>query len=108
MLQEDLYKAVGQQIRRIREERQLTQSELASLVSLTRSSITNIEQGRQKLLLHTLYDIATALAVKPSDLLPEAINTVKAEAFEQNLPGDLSNAEQEWMRAIVTGSKKGG
>jgi len=107
MHQEDLYKAVGQRIRRIREERQLTQAELASLVSLTRSSITNIEQGRQKLLLHTLYDIATALAVKSSDLLPEAINTIKAEAFEQHLPGDLSNAEQEWMRAIVTGSKKG-
>jgi transcriptional regulator with XRE-family HTH domain len=107
MHQEGLYKAVGQRIRRIREERQLTQAELASLVSLTRSSITNIEQGRQKLLLHTLYDIATALAVKPSDLLPEAISTIKAEAFEQHLPGDLSNAEQEWMRGIVTGSKKG-
>ena len=107
MHQEDLYKAVGQRIRRIREEHQLTQAELASLVSLTRSSITNIEQGRQKLLLHTLYDIANALVVKPSHLLPEAINTIKAEAFEQHLSGDLSNAEQEWMRAIVTSSKKG-
>ncbi len=106
MRQEGLYKAVGQRIRRIREERQLKQAELAELVSLTRTSITNIEQGRQKILLHTLYDIAIALTVKPSDLLPEVINTVEAEAFEQHLPGDLSNAEQEWIRTIVTGSKK--
>lgn len=107
MRQEDLYKAVGQRIRRIREERRLTQAELAELVSLTRTSITNIEQGRQKLLLHTLYDIAAALTVKASDLLPEVIGTVEAEAFEQHLPGDLSNVEQEWIRSIVTGSKKG-
>lgn len=107
MRQEDLYKAVGQRIRRIREERRLTQAELAELVSLTRASITNIEQGRQKLLLHTLYDIAAVLTVKPSDLLPEGRRSDEAEAFEQHLPGDLSNAEQEWIRTIVTGSKKG-
>ena len=107
MRQEDLYQAVGQRIRRIREERRLTQAELAELVSLSRTSITNIEQGRQKLLLHTLYDIAAALTVKPADLLPEGIRTEEAEAFEQHLPGELSNAEQEWIRTIVTGSKKG-
>ncbi len=107
MRQEDLYQAVGQGIRRIREERRLTQAELAELVSLSRTSITNIEQGRQKLLLHTLYDIAAALTVKPSDLLPSGRSTVEAESFEQHLPDDLSNAEQEWIRMIVTGSKKG-
>jgi transcriptional regulator with XRE-family HTH domain len=107
MRQEDLYQAVGQRIRRVREERRFTQAELAELVSLSRTSITNIEQGRQKLLLHTLYDIAAALTVKPSELLPSGRSSVEAEAFEQRLPSDLSNAEQEWIRTIVTGSKKG-
>lgn len=107
MHQEDLYQAVGQRIRQIREERRFTQAELAELVSLTRSSITNIEQGRQKLLLHTLYDIAAALTVRPAELLPSGRSSDETEAFEQHLPGDLSNAEQEWIRTIVTGSTKG-
>jgi transcriptional regulator with XRE-family HTH domain len=48
----------------------MTQEELAGLVSLTRTSITNVEKGRQKLLLHTLSDIAEALEVDLASLLP--------------------------------------
>ena len=103
---EDLYRGVGQRIRKIREERKLTQAELATIVSLTRTSITNIEQGRQKLLLHTLYDIAAALAVEPKDLLPELTKHVEGHMFEHNTSSKLSNVEQEWISSIVTASEK--
>jgi transcriptional regulator with XRE-family HTH domain len=103
---EDLYKEIGQRIRCVREERKLTQAELAAVVLLTRTSITNIEHGRQKLLLHTLYDIAAALAVEPCNLLPEVTNGVNKHVLGQSISGDLSTDEQDWIRSIVIASEQ--
>lgn len=97
-----LYVAVGQNIRKAREKRGLTQAELASAVSLTRTSITNVERGRQRLLLHTLCDIAAALAVTPSDLIPESMHYIEPGELEQEIPQDLSVDEREWIRSVVT------
>lgn len=67
---ETLYRAVGERIRAVRERRGLTQGDLAAMVDLRRTSITNIEQGRQRLPIATLYDIADALGVEAVELLP--------------------------------------
>ncbi|UQR61591.1 helix-turn-helix domain-containing protein [Bradyrhizobium sp. C-145] len=48
----------------------MTQEELARRVQLSRASITNIEKGRQRVLLHQLIEIADALDAKPSELMP--------------------------------------
>ena len=48
----------------------MTQEELGRRVDLSRTSITNIEKGRQRILLHQLVDIAAALDAKPQDLMP--------------------------------------
>src|SRR5437879_2601330 len=53
------YKQVGEKIRS-RRGKKLSQEALASAVGLTRTSISNIEKGRQRLLLHTLVDVADA------------------------------------------------
>ncbi len=63
------YRQVGEGIRAARGKR-LSQDALALAVGLTRSSISNIEKGRQKLLLHTLVDVADALQVDAATLLP--------------------------------------
>lgn len=65
----NFYAAVGRQIARARAG-QLTQEALAVKAALTRTSIINIEKGRQQILLHTLVDISRALQVSISDLLP--------------------------------------
>ena len=52
------YKAVGQLVRAARDKAGLTQNALASRLGLTRTSVTNIEKGRQKVLLHTFCDLA--------------------------------------------------
>lgn len=64
------YKQVGEKIR-ARRGTKLSQEALASAVGLTRTSISNIEKGRQKLLLHTLVAIADALKVEAASLLPD-------------------------------------
>src|SRR5579863_1667681 len=65
----EFYKQVGQSIRS-RRGKNLSQEALASAVGLTRTSISNIESGRQKMLLHTFVDIADALKADPANLLP--------------------------------------
>ena len=44
-----------------REERGLTQVQLAKAIDFDRSSLSNIESGNQRILAHTLKDIADAL-----------------------------------------------
>ncbi len=108
MISEELYILVGQLIRKVREEHGLTQAQLATLVSLTRTSITNIEHGRQKLLLHTLYGIADALDIEPQTLLPSPKKLLNTQEIDQDIPADLSRDEREWIRSIVTNSSKRG
>lgn len=63
------YVALGRQIAMAREGK-MTQDSLAQKLSLTRTSIINIEKGRQQVLVHTLADIASALGVPVGKLLP--------------------------------------
>lgn len=93
------YEEVGRRIRLARKGR-LTQQDLADRVSLTRTSITNIEKGRQKLLLHTLSDIAEALQVSPADLLP-ASSVESANELDDVLK-DRPDTEREWIRTAIT------
>jgi transcriptional regulator with XRE-family HTH domain len=64
------YEELGENIRNHRKRRKLSQDELAKLVSLTRTSLTNIEKGRQHPPVHTLCDIADQLKVDVSELIP--------------------------------------
>lgn len=65
----DFYVAVGRQIAKARDGK-MTQEVLARKVKLTRTSIINIEKGRQQIQLCTLVEIARELAVPPADLIP--------------------------------------
>lgn len=68
---EPLYLKVGARIRSLRERRGLTQEMLAFSMTpqLTRASISNIENGTQRLMLTQLVDIADALGTTPGRLL---------------------------------------
>lgn len=98
-----LYAALGDKIRRARKSSGLTQQALASLISLTRVSVTNIEMGRQKLMLHTLFDIAGALKVEPCDLLP--LKPVITREDWDELLKDRPHDEQRWIRSAVRSRK---
>ena len=67
--QVELYRGIGQRIREVRAARGMTQEKLAELIHLTRTSLVNIEQGRQRLMLHSLVKIAEVLDVEPAELL---------------------------------------
>jgi transcriptional regulator with XRE-family HTH domain len=69
--QNAFYTEVGRRVRRARETAGLTQEKLATRVALSRTSVTNIESGRQKMMLHTLCEIASVLDIDPATLLPD-------------------------------------
>ncbi len=68
---EQLYEAVGRAIAHHRSVAGITQVALASQVELSRTSVSNIEAGRQHPPLHKLYEIASVLGVDPRALLPD-------------------------------------
>ncbi len=67
------YIELGRNIRRHRQRPgvDLSQDSLAKRVGLSRTSVTNVEQGRQQVPLHMLYIFADALGVEATALLPD-------------------------------------
>ncbi|MCC0000315.1 MAG: helix-turn-helix transcriptional regulator [Methylobacteriaceae bacterium] len=70
-MEDRLYRLFGSRVRALREEKNVTQDELAKRVDLSRTSITNIERGRQRVLLHQMVGIAQALDADPTELIPK-------------------------------------
>jgi transcriptional regulator with XRE-family HTH domain len=72
-MNQKFYEAVARQVaeRRNRANPPLTQEQLASRTrSLSRSTIANIESGRQRIALHQLVEVADAVGANLLDLLP--------------------------------------
>ncbi len=64
------YIELGARIQTIRKNKKINQDNLAEEVGLNRTSIVNIEKGRQKVLIHTLINIASALKADLNELIP--------------------------------------
>lgn len=67
----DLWIEIGQRIRRVRERRRLSQGQLAKRLGLSRTSVVNLEQGRQRVPLDRIYDAARYMGVPVTRLLPK-------------------------------------
>ena len=70
---DSLYVLLGRRIAEARSKRsggRWSQGQLAAACQLTRGSIANIELGRQRAPLHTLWQIGAALGIEPRLLLP--------------------------------------
>jgi transcriptional regulator with XRE-family HTH domain len=89
--------AFGTRLRQRRIRAGISQDELAVAAGLSRTSIVNIEQGRQGASLSTLYRLADALACRSADLLPPLPET--------DLPriaiGDESAESKEAVMRVV-------
>jgi transcriptional regulator with XRE-family HTH domain len=78
--EDDFYRHFGIILRDKRKSSGLSQEDLGTSVGLNRTSISNIEKGRQKILLHTFCDVARVLKVEPNSLLPTQHNEVAQSA----------------------------
>ncbi len=66
----DFYRQLGELIKDRRKERRLTQEQLAELWKLNRTTVVNIEKGRQRISVLQLVELADYLGCSSSDLLP--------------------------------------
>jgi transcriptional regulator with XRE-family HTH domain len=64
-----VFRALARNVKRLRAERDLKQDELASVLGSPPALISHVENCRANLTLETLDDLATALEVRPMDLL---------------------------------------
>ena len=59
---------VGDRIRKIREEKSLSQTEIAEYIGMTKSSYAKYERGEQDMTMARFIEIADALGVSPDTL----------------------------------------
>lgn len=97
------YPGFGRNIRRLRQARGLTQEALAQRVGMSRTTITNVEAGRQHVPLHALIWIAEALKVRPAELLPD----VRPPILDQVRPQDVPDV-RKILEAHQEAAKGGG
>lgn len=83
-LVERIYEEFGQQLKVARKRAGLTQKEVASRVGLSRTSVTNIEKGRQHVALHQVFLLAEAIGCSARDLMPTG-----AVALEDLIQSDV-------------------
>jgi len=81
-----VYREFGVLLAAERKRKRLSQSQLANLAGLSRTSITNIECGRQPIQLHQLYSFASILRIDVNNLLPKESALVEERRSEPSEP----------------------
>ena len=69
---ESFYELIGSAIKSKRKEHGLTQTELANKSGMSRTSIVNIENGRQFPPVHLLWELSQVLECSPVDFYPNS------------------------------------
>ena len=96
------YRQFGRLLAEARRKKGISQELLADELGLSRTSITNIEKGRQPVQLHSLYCIARLLGVELKDLLPSP------QIFDIPQPSErLSVSRSEWLETMNVTLPKG-
>jgi len=92
------YRQFGDALAQVRKVRKVTQEALADTIGLSRTSITNIEKGRQPVQLHVVVKLADVLGVRIDQLLPQSESAVGAvgERLQQ-----LEPKQREWVERVI-------
>jgi len=101
---EQLYREFGRLLRQRRKEADLTQEDVAGRVGLARTSITNIERGKQNVSLHMVYELASAIGKRPHELLPDPSILLEQNSELEKKLGTVMLAEdgKDWIRRVVS------
>jgi transcriptional regulator with XRE-family HTH domain len=100
------YIAVGKKVRTTRNDAGLSQTMLAQRIGFTRSSVANLEAGRQRIALHLFVLIAQALGTEPATLLPESTilehaGPVAPDKLREHLAGTPETTQDFVRRAVA-------
>ena len=96
----ELYRYIGQRIRTARTSTGLTQRQLADRLGVERTSITNVEAGRQRIPVHMLYRFCVALEIEVIELLPSVQLLISDETDACALSAQLENIPPKTAEVI--------
>jgi transcriptional regulator with XRE-family HTH domain len=97
-----VYASLGRAIATRRNRLRKTQQEIALQIGVSRASIANIECGRQKVLLHQVYQLVKALELKSiTELVPTTLNRAESDLDLPISRSDLSEAQREGLDDMV-------
>ena len=71
---DEFYARLGALIRDKRRANSITQERLAERLGLSRTTVVNIEKGRQRIAVHQLVDLSDVLGCEPVELLPTGVD----------------------------------
>lgn len=93
---------VGTLIKKAR-GKNISQEKLGTAVGLTRTSINNIEHGRQRIMLDTLLLISDILKVEITELLPKNMDITTT--LDEKIPLNTSSSVKSWILEDVMEKK---
>lgn len=88
-------KEIGMLIKDYRKKKNVSQEKLASHIGLSRTSINNIEHGRQRIMIDTLLMISDILKVPLIDFMPKEFEMLPS--FDKQIPSGTSDSVKEWL-----------
>jgi transcriptional regulator with XRE-family HTH domain len=94
-------KQFGRRLKAAREARNEKQQSLAAALHLSRTTVSNLERGTQRVFLDQVYDCAIILGTDLNDLLP-GVDDVKSKPAVTTAPDDpLTRAAQDTAVAVI-------
>jgi transcriptional regulator with XRE-family HTH domain len=110
--EELVYRMIGANIKKCREDAGLKQEELANDIGVSRPSIANYESGKQAIYISDLYLISKRLQVGITELLPreEEVQELLSVQAQVKKDPDLTENEREAIEDFVkhAENKEGG
>lgn len=101
-----LFKEIGKYLKTIRKEKKLTQAELARAAGVLRTSVTNLEAGKQKVPLPVIYELCAVLQIDITALLPAIEQVLKKEGSPSvEIGGRLKSVPKKSAELIKRYSK---
>jgi transcriptional regulator with XRE-family HTH domain len=99
----ELYRRLGRAVAKRRDELGLTQGEVAEKLGLSRASLANLENGRQRIMVHQLFGLVNALKLKSIlDLVPETwVLAEPLPAIKMTGGAALSPQEQSTVASLL-------
>lgn len=67
----DVQKKIGDSIRKLRHEKNISQEKLALEIDMDRTYLASVENGKRNISINNIYKIAKGLDVKISDLVKD-------------------------------------
>ena len=77
-----IYQDIGRRVAARRKELGLVQDDVAATMGLSRTSVTNIEVGRQRVLVHQVFELADVLDMDVAELLGLTETKVRRDVLE--------------------------